>query len=118
MSADPHVIESLGMEWEDAARRAWDALARYKFWMFGYHAARVVYLGTLINRIGGPRLANPFADLVELARANYCRDCGDMRGSAHLCTSTSLSWAPDNQMLLMEPEPYAATPQPAEEEGR
>ena len=26
-------------EINDAERKAWDALARYKFWMFGYWAA-------------------------------------------------------------------------------
>lgn len=80
-------------EWDDAARRAWDALARYKFWMFGYHAARVVYLSTLIDRLGGPRLASPFSALVDIARERYCRSCGDMRQPGHLCTSTSLEWA-------------------------
>lgn len=44
--------------------KAWDALARYKFWMFGYHAAHVVKLRRLLGLRG-----NPFKLLVDLARA-------------------------------------------------
>lgn len=87
------VADELLIEWEDATRQAFDALARYKFWMFGYHAARVVYLGSLIGRLGGPRLANPFKALVDQARVAYCRDCGEMRRDEHRCTSVSLRWA-------------------------
>lgn len=97
MSAQAELV----IEWEDATRQAWDALARYKFWMFGYHAARVVYVGTLINRLGGPRLANPFADLVNVARSRYCRDCGELRRPDHRCTSDSLRWVTDGQMALL-----------------
>ena len=43
--------------------KAWDALARYKFWMFGYHAAHVVKLRRLLGLRG-----NPFKPLVDLAR--------------------------------------------------
>jgi hypothetical protein len=85
-------VETLMIEREDATRQALDALARYKFWMFGYHAARVVYLGTLIHRIGGPRLDNPFRSLVVMARDMYCRDCGEPVEQPHRCTSESLSW--------------------------
>jgi hypothetical protein len=96
------VSEQLALEWEDATRRAFDALARYKFWMFGYHAARVVYLGSLIHRLGGPKLANPFGAIVQVARDAYCRNCGEMRGTNHLCTSTSLEWAiPTGQLALL-----------------
>jgi hypothetical protein len=97
------VIEELLLEWEDATRRAYDALARYKFWMFGYHAARVVYVGSLIHRHGGPRLVNPFAGLVATAREMYCRDCGEMRRGDHRCTSESLTWADPAQLALLEP---------------
>lgn len=44
--------------------KAWDALARYKFWMFGYHAAHVVKLRRILGLRG-----NPFKALVDLARA-------------------------------------------------
>lgn len=94
--------DSLLIEWEDATRQAFDALARYKFWMFGYHAARVVYIGTLLNRIGGIKIANPFVRLVQEARKAYCGDCGELRGEGHICTSESLRWrSPVQQMLLL-----------------
>lgn len=48
----------------ESERKAWDSLARYKFLMFGYHAAQWV----LLNRIDGGKNANPFKRLVELAR--------------------------------------------------
>lgn len=48
----------------EAERKAWDALARYKFFMFGYHAADVVR----ITRRLGDRRGNPFKVLVEVAR--------------------------------------------------
>lgn len=103
------LLEQLLLEWEDATRRAFDALARYKFWMFGYHAARVVYVGSLIHRAGGPRMVNPFGGLVSVARDAYCRDCGEMRGTAHRCTSESLRWAEAGQLALL-PAPDDETP--------
>jgi hypothetical protein len=48
----------------DAELKAWEALARYKFWMFGYFAARWAFL----NGLGGFRRANPFRPLVHVAR--------------------------------------------------
>jgi hypothetical protein len=48
-----------------AERKAWDSLARYKFWMFGYHAAQWV----LLNQLDSPeRMPNPFKKLVQVAR--------------------------------------------------
>lgn len=44
--------------------KAWDALARYKFLMFGYHAAAVVRDRRALGLKGG----NPFRELVEFAR--------------------------------------------------
>ena len=63
-------IEVLLTEHQRALDQAWDALARYKFWMFGYHAARVVQLATLIHRVdpGCALGGNPFRSLVEYAR--------------------------------------------------
>ena len=49
---------------EESERKAWDALAGYKFWMFGYHAAGWVKA----NRIAGTKRPNPFKKLVEVAR--------------------------------------------------
>lgn len=47
----------------DAERKAWDSLARYKFFMFGYHAADVVKINRRLGRRG-----NPFKTLVHYAR--------------------------------------------------
>lgn len=44
----------------DAEQKAWDSLARYKFLMFGYHAANCV----ILNRVGKLGMANPFGSLV------------------------------------------------------
>jgi hypothetical protein len=57
--------EKLMQERDDAEHRAWDALARYKFTMFGYWAAIWIHL----NRIVGDKRANPWRGLVAAARA-------------------------------------------------
>ena len=57
-----NVIEAMA----DAKKKALDALARYKFWMFGYHAARWVNYNKLF--IQAERQANPFLSLVHTAR--------------------------------------------------
>ena len=44
---------------------AWESLSKYKFIMFGYHAAVWVTL----NRIHHCRQSNPFLDAVKLAKA-------------------------------------------------
>lgn len=51
-------------ELDQAELEAWKNLARYKFWMFGYFAARWVFL----NRMLGAKRPNPFKSLVLLAR--------------------------------------------------
>lgn len=48
----------------ESEAKAWDSLARYKFFMFGYHAADVVKL----QRRLGLKRGNPFKGLVDLAR--------------------------------------------------
>ena len=48
----------------EAERKAWRALAGYKFWMFGYWAGIWVHL----NRLGGFHRPSPFRKLVDLAR--------------------------------------------------
>lgn len=58
-------IEELRAELDAAERKAWDALGRYKFWMFGYYAAGWVN----VNRIGHFKRPSPFRVLVETARA-------------------------------------------------
>jgi hypothetical protein len=49
----------------EAERKAWDALSRYKFQMFGYWAAIWVHL----NRISGEQRPNPFKAVVQIARS-------------------------------------------------
>lgn len=106
--SENEAVDSMLIEWEDAQRQAYDALGRYKFWMFGYHAARVVFLASLINRIGGPRLSNPFRRLVDEARKAYCGNCGELAAPEHRCTSESLTWATAKpEQLLLDEAPGA-----------
>jgi hypothetical protein len=51
---------------KEAERKAWDSLGRYKFLMFGYHAAQWVTLNRLLPKT--ERQRNPFHALVMLAR--------------------------------------------------
>lgn len=57
------------IEWEisEAERKAWDALSRYKFWMFGYWAAIWVHL-TRVAPAGNLKRSNPWRELVKHAR--------------------------------------------------
>ena len=48
----------------EAEAKAWDALSRYKFMMFGYWAAIWVHL----NKISGLKRPNPFKKLVGFAK--------------------------------------------------
>lgn len=57
-------MDKLISEMDEAELKAWDALARYKFWMFGYWAAIWVHL----NRISGIKSPNPWHQLVKAAR--------------------------------------------------
>jgi hypothetical protein len=58
------VLKRIHEGMEDAEKKAWEALAGYKFLMFGYHAARWVNYSKAL----GGRRANPFRDAVLLAR--------------------------------------------------
>lgn len=55
---------SLSQEIDEAAEKAIDSLARYKFAMFGYWAGIWVHL----NRIEGKKRPSPFRVLVKTAR--------------------------------------------------
>lgn len=57
--------KNLDAEIQEAADKAIDSLARYKFAMFGYWAGIWVHL----NRIDGGKRPSPFRDLVKVARA-------------------------------------------------
>lgn len=56
--------EQFEHEMDEAARKAIDALGRYKFWTFAYNAAWWVKL----NRLSGMKRPNPFRSIVEAAR--------------------------------------------------
>lgn len=64
-SGPQRAAAELAFELGEAERKAWDSLARYKFWMFGYWAAIWVHL----NRIGHFKRPNPWRELVTFARA-------------------------------------------------
>jgi hypothetical protein len=51
-------------ELDIAEQKAWDALSRYKFQMFGYWAAIWVHL----NRISKAKRKNPWIELVKHSR--------------------------------------------------
>ncbi|HHY45733.1 MAG TPA: hypothetical protein GX506_00335 [Firmicutes bacterium] len=74
------IVDELRIHLDDAERRAWDALSRYKFQMFGYWASVWVHLHR-ITQAGRP---NPWRRLVQAARRDKgagidvatCRVCG------------------------------------------
>ena len=70
MSGNPRFVpllaERINAAMTEVERKAWQALAGYKFWMFGYHAAAWVKFKHLL---GVPR-PNPFVFLVQAARSN------------------------------------------------
>ncbi len=51
-------------------RKAWNSLARYKFYMFGYHAAAWVTLKNL-SPTGVQNPPNPFSELVKMAQRMF-----------------------------------------------
>lgn len=58
---------------DEAEKKAFDSLGRYKFSMFGYWAAIWVHL----NRVGGLKRPNPFKEIVLLARGGQSLDKKD-----------------------------------------
>ncbi|KKN62612.1 hypothetical protein LCGC14_0510230 [marine sediment metagenome] len=65
-------MTDLEYELNEAEKKAWKSLARYKFQMFGYWAAIWVHL----NRIGHFKRPNPFRNLVILA-SDHRKSGGD-----------------------------------------
>lgn len=53
----------------EAESKAWEALSGYKFWMFGYHAARWVNYNHLLIK----KCPSPFREAVDLARTKAGR---------------------------------------------
>lgn len=66
-------MTDLVKELDEAERKSWNALARYKFTMFGYWAGVWVHL----NRIGGFDRPNPWRKLVMDARDRNGRVLGN-----------------------------------------
>ena len=60
MSVEDRLLQEL----DEAEAKAWDALGRYKFQMFGYWAAIWVHL----NRVSEVHHPNPWRCLVQSAR--------------------------------------------------
>lgn len=58
-------METIFAAMNDAETKAWEGLRGYKFWMFGYHAARWVNYNQLLPT--SRRFRNPFKSLVEIA---------------------------------------------------
>ncbi len=71
--------EKIKSKMEEARDKAIDSLSRYKFLMFGYHAAQWVTLNKLLEK---PE-PNPFRVFVKLAKKemdkNAQRDSGKLR---------------------------------------
>ena len=65
MSIEYHDLKS---NLDDAEKKAWDSLARYKFWMFGYHAASWVNTNRLTKKHFSVSHGNPFKELIDIAR--------------------------------------------------
>lgn len=87
------IDQRLEEELNEAERKAWEALARYKFQMFGYWSAIWVHL----NRIGNFRRPNPWKLQVALARCrvtkndNRCVQVAAREFSALLSTTPSVA---------------------------
>lgn len=71
----------LAKERQEAAEKAIDSLARYKFMMFGYWAAIWVHL----NRMSTSRDKSPFAFLVKAARERQDELTPQLAEPVHLC---------------------------------
>lgn len=69
-----NTTDRLLVELDEAEAKAWDALGRYKFQMFGYWAAIWVHL----NRIAGANRPNPWTGLVQTARRHRTLSKGQM----------------------------------------
>ncbi len=65
------IIHEMGI----AESKAWEALSGYKFWMFGYHAARWVNLNALL--VSSDKFKSPFLAAVKLARTKIDQETGN-----------------------------------------
>jgi len=81
----PDLRATLEADLAGAERKAWDALARWKFWMFGYHAADVIKIKRRLGRGREPF----FKDLVLFAR----KVMAERYGVAIACGDNYLIWS-------------------------
>jgi hypothetical protein len=63
-------MTEIAYELDLAEEKAWDALARYKFVMFGYWAGVWVHL----NHVADKKRPNPFTSLVKASREHISRE--------------------------------------------
>jgi hypothetical protein len=68
--ANQTTADRLNTELYLAEAKAWDALSRYKFMMFGYWAGVWVHL----NRVGGFKQPNPWKAVVKMSRKRERRE--------------------------------------------
>lgn len=64
-------MSEINLEIEQAERKAWESLAKYKFIMFGYWAAIWVHLNKMNEH---NKRHNPFMALVKEARGRIKED--------------------------------------------
>lgn len=77
---DDGKLEAIGVvrqEWNAAVAKAWDALSRYKFEMFGYWASKAVSYGQLLEKLGTAKPGSPFKGLVIAARREQTNERAD-----------------------------------------
>lgn len=82
---DATLTSQLEADLAEAERKAWDSLARMKFWMFGYHAADVIKIK---RRLGRSR-ETFFTELVMIARTVMAQ----RYGTAVACYDYYLIWS-------------------------
>ena len=75
---------TINAELDDAEAKAWDALSRYKFQMFGYWCGVWVHLNRIQTVVTGKPRANPWTALVKAAR--------DRTGGYETCDRCGWSW--------------------------
>lgn len=78
---------------DEAVTKALDALAGYKFQMFGYWAATAVHYSQLIGKLGGKRPPSRFRGLVVRARELVALDTGTLEDLAPLLAPSAAELA-------------------------
>lgn len=66
-----NLAATLERDLAEAERKAWDALARWKFWMFGYHASDVIKIKRRLGRGREPFFGELVAHARPIMRRRY-----------------------------------------------